>query len=82
MYIYSLRAEYQGSIGSIPIPARNDECAKVIAAKEISAKYVSDRRLSKGHIALLDPKGNVVMEIPEEGKERKAAPPEHLGDGK
>lgn len=73
MYIYVLKAEYKSSMMSMPIPARNDFCARVIAAKEIGIKYASDKRLAIGKVTLLDAKGNVVMSIPEQGEE-KAAP--------
>ena len=72
MYVYNLRAELDNSITSIPIPARNDQCAIAIAAKEIAARYPGDKRISKGKVTLVNQKGEAVMVIPEEGKEQES----------
>ena len=60
---YVLSATLKGMTTSRPLFARNTFNAKVIASKEITANYVSDRRFAQGEITLKDPEGKIVWSI-------------------
>jgi hypothetical protein len=66
MQRYTLKAELNNSITTVSIPARNDECAMALSAREIASKFVSDRRWEKGRITLMDPDNEIVRVIDEE----------------
>ena len=52
MQRYTLVAQLGSSLTSVPISARCDEFAIAMAAKEVNAKFVSDKRWEIGEIKL------------------------------
>ena len=66
---YSISVSLVGSMTTIPIEARNDFHARVLAVQKCSQCYKSDKRFAKGKIVVKDPKGKEVYTIPEESME-------------
>lgn len=62
---YILQASIGPSITTLPIKARDNFSAKVMAAQKINANFVSDKRWATGLIVLKE-SGKVIWEIPKE----------------
>lgn len=66
---YVLSASFNKMTTSLPISARDDEMAKVLAMQKVAANSASDKRYAVGSIVLKDEEGNVVWDVDEEEQE-------------
>ena len=67
---YVLSASFNKMTTSIPISARDDEMAKVLAMQKVAANSAADKRYAVGAITLKDSEDNVVWDVDEEEQEK------------
>ncbi len=66
MLRYILTATFNKMTTTIPINARDDEMAKVLAFQKIAVNSASDKRFTIGEIVLRDPEETKVWSVDEE----------------
>lgn len=70
MKMYVLQAKIGPQITTQAILARDDFSAQVLAVHKINANYVSDKRYAIGDIALKNPDGKTIWEVPAEPQKK------------
>lgn len=63
MIKYTLQAKNGDSVTSCLILARDNFCAKVMAAQKIYSNHVADKRYAKGEITLKIEGGGIIYRI-------------------